>query len=142
MKSNILIVLLVAVLFSSCKKEAGEGGRATITGKVYAEYWDKTYTIKGDSGYAPDVDVYIIYGDNVSYGNRIKANYDGTYEFKYLQKGDYKVFVYSKDSTGRALDQANGNSNYLYNPDVAIIKSVSITERKQKLNVEDIRIFN
>ncbi len=139
-KFGFFIILSLA-FYTSCKKEAGEGGRATIKGRVYAEYWDKTFTLKGDSGYAPDVDVYIIYGNDVTFGNRIKANYDGTYEFNYLQKGNYKIYVYSKDSTGRAADQANGSSNYLYNPDIPVIKSIEINERKQKIDLEDIHVF-
>ena len=139
--TTILVGFGLVLFFGSCKKEAGEGGRATIRGKVYAEYWDKTYTIKADSGYAPDVDVYIIYGDEPTYGNRTKASYDGTYEFKYLQKGDYKIYAYSKDSTGRAKDQMNGNSNYQFNPDIAVIKSVKISERKATVEVEDLMIM-
>jgi len=142
MKLNFSILLVAfAISISACKKEAGEGGRASISGKVYAEYWDKTYTIKADSGYAADVDVYIVYGNEKTFGNRTRTNYDGTYEFKYLQKGDYKIYAYSKDSTGKAEDQMNGNSFYQFNPDKAILKSVTISERKQNIDVADIAIF-
>lgn len=139
--SLILVSLLLTFLFSSCKKEAGQGGRATIKGKVFAEYWDKAFNLKADSSFAPDVDVYIIYGNEASYGNRTKASYDGTYEFKYLQKGNYKVYVYSRDSTGKAESLLTGNPAYLYNPDIAVIKSIEITERKQTNEVDEIKIL-
>ena len=87
MKSKIVLVLLSLItLIISCKKEAGQGGRATIKGKVYAEYWDKDFFSKQDSAYAPNVDVYIIYGNDASYGDNQKTSYDGTFEFKYLLK--------------------------------------------------------
>ena len=39
----VLPVLVFTLIFTSCKKEPGPGGRATIKGKVYAEYWDKYF---------------------------------------------------------------------------------------------------
>ena len=137
MKSKIsLVFLLLTSLFISCKKEAGQGGRATIKGKVYAEYWDKAFSAKKDSAFAPNVDVYIIYGNDVSYGDNQKTSYDGTFEFKYLQKGNYKIYAYSRDSSGVATGQLN-----VYAPNIAVVKSVEITERKQTKELDEIKVL-
>lgn len=137
MKSNSLLLLLAGTLLmlNSCKKEAGEGGTSHIKGKVYAKYYNKNFSILADSGYAPDIDVYIIYGDDHSYGERIRTSYNGAFEFKYLQKGKYTIFAYSKDSTGAYSNHVNQ-----YAADIAILKNVEITKNKQTVDVEDIQI--
>jgi hypothetical protein len=137
MKLIQLQLFLICLLFiSACKKEEGDGGTSSIQGKVYAKYYNKSFTVLADSAYAPDVDVYIIYGDEVSFGDRIRTSYDGTYEFKYLRNGSYQVYAYSRDSTGAY----NGQSNQ-YSPNVAIIKQVEITKHKQTVEVSTIDIL-
>ena len=137
MKSiSFLSVSLIFLMFiSSCKKDAGEGGTSSIYGKVYARYYNKNFSVLADSAYAPDLYVYIIYGNNSTYGTRQKTTYDGSYKFKYLEKGTYKIYTYSKDSTGAYKNYVNQ-----YSPDVAIIEEVKITKRKQNIEVKDINI--
>ena len=130
-----LFSVCMLLIFSSCKKDAGIGGTSSIKGKVYATYFDKTfYTVK-DSAYAPGVEVYIIYGGQSTFGSHQKTAYDGTYEFKYLQKGSYKIYAYSQDTTGRSNYQLN-----IYSPMLPIIKNVDITKRKQTVEVLDIKV--
>jgi hypothetical protein len=44
--------------------------------------------------------VYIIYGnESTFYDDDIKTSYDGSFEFRYLKKGNYTVFVYEDCST-------------------------------------------
>lgn len=137
MRNKIILVFVsLTMLFAACKKEAGQGGRASIKGKVYAEYWDKAFSAKKDSAYAPNVDVYIIYGNDASYGDNQKTSYDGTFEFKYLQKGKYKIYAYSRDSSGVATGQLN-----IYAPNIAVVKSVEITERKQTKELDEIKVL-
>lgn len=137
MKSKSLLVCLLGVLImlNSCKKEAGEGGSSSIRGKVYAKYYNKNFSVLASQSYAPDIDMYIIYGDDFTYGERIRTSYDGAYEFKYLQKGKYKIFAYSKDSTGAYSNHVNQ-----YAPDIAIVKEVEISKNKQVVEIEDIQI--
>ena len=58
---------------------------------------DKTGSNQGEYN-APDYDVFIIYGDdnNIS-DDDVKTSYDGSFEFKNLREGNYKVFAYSED---------------------------------------------
>jgi hypothetical protein len=123
-------VLLIAFLFNSCKKLPGEGGYAAIKGKVWVEDWNAGFTIKNGEYAGADEDVYILYGDAVSYSDRTRANYKGEFEFKYLRKGKYTIYVYSKDKT---LQSKSG--------DVAIVKELEISERKQTVEMDLITIY-
>lgn len=129
--SLIIVPLLLIIINNSCSKEPGVGGNASIHGKVYAKYYDKYFTVLQGEGYAADKEVYIIYGDDLSYGDKVNTNYDGTYEFKYLRKGKYKVITYSKDST---LTIPSGN--------YAVIVEGEISSNKQSLNLPDLIIFD
>lgn len=126
-----ILYLSLFLIFLSCKKPEGEGGRATIKGKIWTEDWNTTFTVLQSEYPSADVDVYIIYGDDVSYSDRKRANYNGEYEFKYLRTGNYKIYVYSKDKT---LQSPSGQ--------VAVIKDVKISERKQTVEVDTITIYN
>ncbi len=87
---------LVFVAFSSCTKE-GPGGNSTITGKVTVQLFDKGFRVSQGSYPAADKDVFIIYGNGNSVSNHTKTSADGTFQFWYLTRGDYRVFVYSED---------------------------------------------
>ncbi|MES2140890.1 MAG: hypothetical protein V4511_14380 [Bacteroidota bacterium] len=132
----ILFFLCFSLLFNSCKKEAGGGGTSSIKGRVYAKYYNKNFTLLADSAYAPDIDIYIIYGDEFSYGERKRTSYNGSYEFKFLQKGSYKIYAYTRDSTGTYRNFVNQYAN-----DLAVIKEVEITKNKQTVEVADINIL-
>ena len=94
MKNIKYLVLFLSTLFLSCTKSAGTGGRATIKGNIVVD----NINIQGnivDSYDAQDHEVYIIYGlqDN-THDDDINTSYDGSFEFKYLNKGNYEIFVY------------------------------------------------
>jgi len=132
MKKNLLILLvafLPAVFFSSCKKEAGEGGTSSIYGKIMVRDYNSTYTVLEEEYYGQDIDVYIIYGDDKTYSERIRSNYDGVYEFKYLRKGIYHVYAYSEDSTLQT------------NAMIPVIRDIEITKNNEEVEATDIIIF-
>jgi hypothetical protein len=90
----IPLIAFFLIMISACTKNEGIGGSSTIKGKI-------TETIYNSSGNATasypaqDFDVFIIYGtENTFYNDDIKTSYDGSFEFKYLEKGNYTVFVY------------------------------------------------
>jgi hypothetical protein len=97
MKACYATILFCIVFFSSCKKPAGEGGNSSIRGKVWVKQWDKYYTQIVYQYFGSDVDVYIIYGDDISYSDKTSTNYNGEFEFKYLRKGNYKVYAFSTE---------------------------------------------
>jgi hypothetical protein len=126
-----LISGILSVTITSCKKTEGEGGKASIYGKVVTENYNGNFTVLNGIYASADVDVYIIYGNETNYGDKQATNYKGEFEFKYLRKGNYKIYVYSKDSS---LTTASG--------DTVMIREVEIKEKKQKVDVGTITIFD
>lgn len=118
----ILFVSLGLVVLFSCKKPAGEGGNSSIRGRI----WVKDYPTLNEYA-ATDEDVYIIYGDDISYGERLRTNYEGYYEFKYLRKGKYKIYAYSMALTSLQ--------------DSAVVQEVEITDKKQTVECPQMTIL-
>lgn len=126
---NFFIAALFVSLFSSCTNGPGQGGKASIQGKVHVTNWNSTCTIVNGEYYAQDEDVFIIYGDDPSYGDKVSTGPDGTFWFKYLRPGTYKIYVYSEDcSSPSGL--------------VSVEATVEITEKNQEVVLADLEIKN
>jgi hypothetical protein len=126
--NNVLKLGLLALVLGACAKPAGPGGRATVTGKVYAYDWDNTQNYMISQGYSSGEKVYIIYGDGSSIGNNVTTSVDGSFEFRYLNKGHYKVFVNSLD-TSRKI---KGNDT-----ERPVIKEFDINSATETVTLED-----
>ena len=126
----LLLISTLGLIFSSCAKEAGEGGNSSIYGKVIAHNYNAEFTNLRGIYPAPDEEVYLIYGNDRSYSERVRTNYEGVFEFKYLRPGDYTVYVYSKDSTLTLVAE-------MY----AVTKAVTIDKRKQEVDAGEIKVF-
>ncbi|HTF80517.1 MAG TPA: hypothetical protein VL947_02290, partial [Cytophagales bacterium] len=90
---------------ASCKKEEGRGGKLSITGSVLARYFSGNLSKFTQQQPGTDIEVYLVYGDNIGVGERIRTDYQGNFKFEYLRPGNYKVYVYSKDTTGTSASQ-------------------------------------
>jgi len=132
-----LSILVIALTFAavSCKKPAGEGGNSTITGTVHVTNYNANFTSVNNEYPGADMDVYIIYGDDLTYGNKGKTGPDGVFEFKYLRKGSYRVYVYSKDKDAYLSGETNA-------PDMAVFADGEITGRKQTCDVGTMEVYN
>ena len=128
MRTKIKLILPIFVLlmvFSSCKKVEGPGGTVTIKGVIIERNHVGTSVFEYP---AADQDVYLIYGsENSFYDDDIKSSYDGSFEFRYLQKGNYQIFAYEDDNS-----VASGMSEVLVN--------VSATENNQVVILDTIYI--
>lgn len=93
----IAYVAIVAAM-AGCKKSEGEGGKSSISGVIKANYYDRNSKLVS-SELAPEERVYLVYGNNQSYDDKVDANADGSYSFKYLRDGNYHVFAYSECDT-------------------------------------------
>lgn len=135
MKKHYLVVLLALALFTGCKKEEGEGGLASIQGKVVT---DLRLVPSNASTYqysraGVDEEVYIIFGDNVGPDERVWTNHKGEFAFYNLRPGKYTLYVYSADTTGAAQS----------NPDrMPIVREVRIEGRKDEVNTGTITIYD
>lgn len=125
--SNLLCVLFA---ITSCTKEPGEGGFATIQGKVFIKDYNAYFNILNAEYYGQGETVYIVYGDQKGIGNTVKTSYDGSYQFDFLRKGKYKIYALSKDS-------ASVNSSKT----IEVLLDVSIKEKKETITLPDLVII-
>lgn len=114
------LLLFSMLLLTACKKGPGEGGDSFIKGYVHATKYNSSFTTALGNYDASDEYVYIIYGDDASYGQRIKTSPDGKFEFKYLRKGNYTVYAYSSDATAAGQH--------------AVSKTIEISKSKETLD--------
>ena len=134
LKHGTIMFFVLLMLFSACAKEPGIGGEASIYGKVYARHYNSTFTVLLSEYYVPDTYVYLVYGDDINYGTRIKTNYNGEFEFNYLYPGDYTIYTYSIDSAAIV--------NFAVDPpNMAVIKQIFIGEKKSETDIGDLLIY-
>ena len=126
--SRIFLSALVALTIVSCNKEPGEGGTSSIEGKVYRVETNSLGDTL-DQYYAPDYDVYIIYGDeDLTYDDKFSTSYDGSFRFTNLTPGSYTVFAYTR------CDLCGGG-------DTAVSKVIEITDKESQIELEDLVVF-
>ncbi|MEI7501682.1 MAG: hypothetical protein WCJ61_00205 [Paludibacter sp.] len=95
-KYNLFFLALATIFMFSCIDEEGEGGTSIVQGTVYKViHHDDIYSFNADTILAPKENVYIVYGNDAIYGDKMETGYDGFYRFKYLTKGTYKVYAYT-----------------------------------------------
>lgn len=80
-----------------------------------------------DTSYAQEQEVYLVYNNRDFYDERIRTSYNGYFEFSNLIPGEYKIFTYSEDVTGGTED-------------IPVIKTVTITEENQEVDLGEIFI--
>ena len=127
-----ILLALAFVAFTACKKPAGPGGKASIKGKVYVKDFNTAaYGPPISEYYGAGETVYICYGTSTAVGNSVKTSTDGSYEFLYLRKGHYKVFVLSRDTS---IHVAGSNKT------IPVEVPVDLSGNKQSTTLNDIVI--
>ena len=133
MRTSIAVVAAV-LLLAACTKQAGEGGAGRVHGRVVKEIrlvMSNPGTVVASYA-APDEEVWIQYGESLSPDDRVHTNYDGEFEFEFLRRGEYTVYVYSEDTTGAQN----------VSPDrMAIKRRFTIDGRKDAIDLGDITIY-
>ncbi len=122
----LLLSLLLLLGGSACEKFEGEGGSCTLVGKVFIQNFNGSGQLV-EEYYAPDERVFIIYGQDSIYSDEMRTNYDGSFRFKYLYKGDYRVYAYSECDTCAA-------------PEVPVMVSATFTKNQETIHTADIVI--
>ena len=100
----IFALTVLVILLPSCNKGEGKGGTGTIRGFVQlVHHPDDDFELGADTMVAAKTDVFLVYGDELFYGDDIETGPDGMYQFEYLRPGHYTVFSYSTLSTGEKV---------------------------------------
>ncbi|MGV3631641.1 MAG: hypothetical protein ACO1O6_10550 [Bacteroidota bacterium] len=134
MKTYFILITLLAFTLLSCLKEAGEGGKASINGLVWLKEYNGNFSSLQLERVAYDEYVYIQYGDDINYGDRVKTNPEGRFEFKYLRPGKYTVYFYSKDPEDK--DNINPEET------MVVKQEVEITDKKQVVALDTMVIYD
>ncbi len=121
----------MAAVIAGCSKDPGFGGDASITGHVRVRDYNTTFTQLIAEYPAEDTYVYLRFGDRPGYEDRVKTDYEGNFEFRFLYRGDYEIYLYSRDST---LTDPNEQ--------VPVIRHLSISERKETVDLGTLIIFD
>ena len=95
-KFFLVLIVLLSLLFFSCRKTPGQGGNARIKGNIWIQKYDPYFTILEYEYPGADMTVELTFGDNTSPDMTEKSNANGEFEFIYLRQGTYKVTLYSK----------------------------------------------
>ena len=127
---SLLTAILTFGIFlvSACKKVEGEGGTSTITGKIMVNK-------KNSSGStiatyeAQNYDVYIIYGEGTVHDDKTETSYDGNFEFKFLEKGNYTIYTYEKCTSCASGDQV-------------VLKTIEVTKAKETVDIGTIEVVD
>jgi hypothetical protein len=130
------LVIVLSILLYSCSNGPGPGGTATIRGKIETRQYSKFFTALEFVYLAKNETVYLVYGNDYSYNDKTSTDYRGQFEFKYLRKGSYKLYVYSADSAAVAGPPYNAQA-----PEKAITRDVEITSKKQVFDTGTITII-
>ena len=128
-KVSILTIALLSVFLVSCEKPEGIGGNASIKGTIMVEVYDKEFKTLQETFPATDEDVFIIYGNDDSYSDKTSTSSNGLFEFNYLTKGEYTVFVYSEDTSKNNIQ------------DIEIKTAINISSNKSTSDLGEIKIF-
>lgn len=128
MKIGIIVILTVVFfLGTACKKVEGQGGTSTISGRIYVEEYDAFGAIVQEY-YAADERVFILYGtDDDIYDDDFRTSFDGSFQFDFLTKGNYRIFAYEDCATCPSGE-------------APVIKEVVINENKSTIVLPDIVI--
>jgi hypothetical protein len=130
-KICIIVLLALAAWIVACTKTAGPGGRATVEGKVFVKNFNSYTTDVISEYYVAGEQVYITYGDQQVVGNSVKTSVDGSYQFRYLNKGHYKVFANSLDTSVHIKGSKKT---------IPVVMEFDITTNKEVLTLKDIVI--
>lgn len=123
----VLLGCMALVLsISGCKKAPGQGGLASIKGKVFARDYSSGGTFIGQ-GYIGDERVFLCYGEDTYASEDTRTSFTGEFVFNYLQTGKYSVYVFTR------CDTCAFGQNY-------VLKKVEITKKKEVVILEDFEI--
>lgn len=117
---------LLCIIVSSCKKQPGYGGLATVTGRVYVYDYNNSNILEAE-GYTGDINVFLNADDTPGLLDDISTDFDGYYRFDGLRKGKYTVWVFED------CDTCTDNKR-------VIKQSFEIKKNNEEISIPDFKI--
>ncbi len=102
MRNHFVLLSITAVFFlisNSCVKPEGYGGTSSVSGKILTRYYNDDYSMLIKEVPSVDEDVYLLFGDDESVGDRVFTSSTGAFAFEFLRPGAYTLYFTSEDST-------------------------------------------
>lgn len=115
----------------SCQKGPGFGGNSTIKGRLKLENYNNDFSTLRQSYYPINHEIFILFGANSAYGDKVRTDTKGFFEFKNLNPGNYTIYAYSKDSA--RLDPSGH---------VPIQKNIQISNAQEVIDIGTITILD
>jgi hypothetical protein len=121
---KIFVLLFLTLISLSCTHEEGEGGLASIEGKIFGKDFNSRGILVSE-GYLAGVKVYISKHNEKAYFENIDSAYDGSFKFKFLHEGTYDLWILGD------CDFCNGWQQTI------VLKTININSRRQKVVTDD-----
>ena len=94
----------VVLACSSCSKNEGTGGTASISGTIRNNYYNEDHSMLLLQKPAVDEEVFILYGEENVLGDRVFTGPEGTFRFNFLYPGSYYIY-YKSDDPESVIDE-------------------------------------
>lgn len=102
----VLLLLVVAgILLASCAKDEGFGGTGSISGTIIEQFYNDDFSQLIRTSPAIDEEVFILFGDDSTPGERVNTGSNGDFRFNFLYPGSYHIYHRSLDTTGTTGDE-------------------------------------
>jgi hypothetical protein len=98
MLRKILFTLACIPMFWSCSQDEGLGGSSSISGTIRERVYNEDYSILLEERVPEDEDIYLLFGNKTTIGDKATSGVNGDFEFNYLWPGKYTLYYYSEDT--------------------------------------------
>ncbi|TKG96634.1 hypothetical protein EYV94_05125 [Puteibacter caeruleilacunae] len=95
-KFRIELIALCLIICSSCTPDEGVGGRCSIKGRLIEKAYNDDMSVLQRETIAKDEDVFLLFGDETSVGEKTSSSFYGDFEFNHLWPGTYTLYYYSE----------------------------------------------
>jgi len=101
----ISILLILALIITSCEKPEGPGGTGSISGTLIRQSYNDDYSLLITEEPAVNEDIYIIYGKDEVPGDHVSTGLNGMFTFEFLRPGNYTIYYMSEDSSSSSWEE-------------------------------------
>lgn len=94
-----ILFVFAGIVMSSCEKNEGMGGTGSISGTIVEQLYNKDFSETFHKNPAVDEEVFILFGEDSTPGERVTTGPSGDFRFDYLYPGNYVIYFHTDDST-------------------------------------------